>query len=248
MAKRSLETAIRDLLEPEIAGGLSAFDDVEILLAAWKEMHAERAELVLQNEACGNALVDIQVALREAADKLDVIFRCVYNSRSAPNVLDTIRDIALWARDDAREALNKTEPQPRAEAETALTTAEDGTTRPPVTCSGGAATAQNVAPRRPPSEPEPRPAHEKKAASVAAPSSEAVGHVGSTTGSAPEGGYTQADLDFFADNADEYFAMANAARAEVARLREAIRHVVDDSPGTPAAVKQFLARTVSEGM
>jgi hypothetical protein len=28
--------------------------------------------------------------------------------------------------------------------------------------------------------------------------------------------YTQADLDFFADNADEYFAMANKAKAELA--------------------------------
>lgn len=44
MPTRSLEKAIRALLEPEIAGGLSAFDDVEILLAAWKEMHRECAE------------------------------------------------------------------------------------------------------------------------------------------------------------------------------------------------------------
>ncbi len=55
MATPSLEKAIRALLEPEIAGGVSAFDDVEILLAAWREMHAERAKL--------------KAALREKRDK-----------------------------------------------------------------------------------------------------------------------------------------------------------------------------------
>lgn len=35
-----------------------------------------------------------------------------------------------------------------------------------------------------------------------------------------------------------------AAEQQVAALREAIRHVVDDSPGTPNSVKQFLERAV----
>lgn len=83
---------------------------------------------------------------------------------------------ARCAIDGARAALQETErPQPRAEAVTALTTAEDGTPHSPVPHVGAAATAENVAPKRPPSEPEPKPAADTTAA-------------GSITGSTPAGG------------------------------------------------------------
>lgn len=82
------------------------------------------------------------------------------------------------------------EPQPRADAETALTTAEDGTSHSPGPHVGAAATAENVAPKRPPSEPEPKPAHEQTAAMGAAPSHETAEPAErSAPGSAPVGGF-----------------------------------------------------------
>ena len=39
---------------------------------------------------------------------------------------------------------------------------------------------------------------------------------------------------------------ANAAEVEISRLKEAIRHVIADSPGTPETVKGYL-RDVLKG-
>lgn len=43
--------------------------------------------------------------------------------------------------------------------------------------------------------------------------------------------YTQADLDFFSANADEYFAMANALRSERDTLRQALEQIVSPRSG-----------------
>jgi hypothetical protein len=42
----------------------------------------------------------------------------------------------------------------------------------------------------------------------------------------------------------EWNATVEQMETEIRRLREAIRHVVDDSPGTPDSVKRFLSRAV----
>ncbi len=68
MSAPSLEKAIRALLEPEIAGGLSAFDDVEILLSAWKEMHRERSALEARAERAETALREIAEVPQERWD------------------------------------------------------------------------------------------------------------------------------------------------------------------------------------
>jgi hypothetical protein len=47
----------------------------------------------------------LREALDAAAEKLDVLRRMAVNSRTAPNVFESIADVAAWARDDARAAL-----------------------------------------------------------------------------------------------------------------------------------------------
>lgn len=42
--------------------------------------------------------------------------------------------------------------------------------------------------------------------------------------------YTQADLDFFSDNADDYFEMANAARAEADRAWAVLDWLAQNNP------------------
>lgn len=56
----SLESRIRDLLSSEIAGGRNAYEDVEILLAAWRELHRERT-----------AFIEDSVVIRRALARLD---------------------------------------------------------------------------------------------------------------------------------------------------------------------------------
>ena len=62
--------------------------------------------------------------------------------------------------------------------------------------------------------------------------------------------YTQADLDFFSANADEYFAMANALRVERDHLRETLEEIVgiaDDHPFPFTATIIRLAQGVLYG-
>ena len=64
---------------------------------------------VVRAEAAEAALRATREALREAADKFSVLSRCAINSRTAPNVFDTVYDVATWARDAALAAAERRE-------------------------------------------------------------------------------------------------------------------------------------------
>ena len=102
MSTPSLAKAIRTLLEPEIAGGLSAYEDVEILLAAWKELHAERALVIaVSREMVARPPRDpFKTKLANIVDALDA-----YDTFTGSDGREMQDDIIRWER-ELREALN----------------------------------------------------------------------------------------------------------------------------------------------
>ncbi len=90
------------------AGQVNAID--EILVPRLSAVEAEVREAHNTVSLLETDLRRKDDALKEAAEKLDLIVRIVRNSRRAPNVWETISDCATWGRDDARAALAPVSP------------------------------------------------------------------------------------------------------------------------------------------